>query len=82
MGTGARSGGARAEGVHVAYALDEVVEALTAGLRETHGLDLAPGGLTRDEEALMERLIQDKYVIDAWTLNAQAVTDLSSLAPR
>ena len=59
----------------------EVVEALTEGLRETHGLDLAPGGLTRDEEALMERLAREKYDTDAWTLNAQIVTDLSSPAP-
>lgn len=60
---------------------DAVVEALAAGLRETHGLDLAPGGLTRDEEALMERLIREKYDTDAWTFNTQIVTDLSSVAP-
>ena len=62
-------------------AFEEVVEALTAGLRETHGLDLAPGGLTRDEEALMDRLIREKYDTDAWTLNAQSVADVSSVAP-
>ncbi len=59
----------------------EVVEALAAGLRETHGFDLSPGGLTRDEEALMERLIREKYDTDAWNLSAQIVTDLSSIAP-
>lgn len=60
---------------------DEVIEALAAGLRETHGLDLRPGGLTRDEEALMEHLIREKYATDAWTLHAQIVSDLSSPAP-
>jgi len=60
---------------------DEVVDAVAAGLRETHGLDLTPGGLTRDEEALMDRLVREKYDTDAWTLNAQIVTDLSSPAP-
>ena len=59
----------------------EVVEALAAGFRETHGLPLTPGGLTRDEEALMDRLVREKYDTDAWTLNAQIVTDLSSPAP-
>ena len=60
---------------------DEVVEALTAGLRETHGLDLIPGGLTRDEEALMDDLAREKYDTDAWTHQAQVLTDLSFVAP-
>ncbi len=60
---------------------DEVVEALAAGLRETHCFDLSPGGLTRDEEALMDRLIREKYDTDAWTHNAQIISDLSSIAP-
>ncbi len=60
---------------------DEIVEALAAGLRETHSLDLAPDGLTRDEEALMERLIREKYDTDAWNHRAQILTDLSSVAP-
>lgn len=60
---------------------DEVAEALAAGLRETHGFDLRPGGLTRDEDALMDRLIREKYDTDAWTNNAQIVTDLSSAVP-
>lgn len=60
---------------------NEVVEALTAGLRETHGLDLVPGGLTRDEEALMERLAREKYETEAWTVHAQIVADQSSAAP-
>ncbi len=62
-------------------AFDEGVEALTAGIRETHGLDLAPGGLTREEQALMERLSREKYAAEAWTLHGRTVTDLSSLAP-
>ncbi len=60
---------------------DEIVEALAAGLRETHSLDLAPDGLTRDEEALMERFIREKYDTDAWNHRAQILTDLSSVAP-
>jgi len=59
---------------------DEVAEALAAGLRETHVFDLRPGGLTRDEDALMDRLIREKYDTDAWTLNAQTVADVSSIA--
>ena len=60
---------------------NEVVEALAAGLSETHGLDVTPGGLTRDEEALMDHLAQEKYDTDAWTHNAQIDSDLSSPAP-
>ena len=60
---------------------DEVVDAVAAGLRETHGLDLTPGGLTRDEEALMDRLVREKYDTDAWTIHARIATDLSSVAP-
>jgi len=63
------------------HTFGEVVEALTAGLRETHGLDLAPSGLTRDEEALMERLAREKYDTDTWTRNAQSGTDIDSIAP-
>ena len=62
-------------------AFDEVVEVLAAGLRETHSLDLAPDGLTRDEEALMERFIREKYDTDAWTHDARIVSDLRSTAP-
>jgi acyl transferase domain-containing protein len=62
-------------------AFDEVVEALSAGFREAHGLELTPGGLTEAEEALMQRLIREKYGTAAWTRSGQAVTDLSSVAP-
>ncbi|MBI4587725.1 MAG: lipoate--protein ligase family protein, partial [Candidatus Rokubacteria bacterium] len=60
---------------------DEVVEALAAGLRETHGLSLGPGGLTRDEEALMERLRREKYSTESWTASGHPITDLSFIAP-
>ena len=62
-------------------AFDEVVQALAAGMRETHGLDLAAGALTRDEERLTERLIRGKYAAESWTRSAQTVMDLSSIAP-
>ncbi len=60
----------------------EVAEALAAGFREIHALDLVPGGLTRDEEVLMERLAREKYANDTWTRNARVVTDLSSAPVR
>ncbi len=63
-------------------AFAEVAEALAAGFRETHALDLVPGGLTRDEQALMERLARVKYDTEAWTHHAQIVTDLSSAPAR
>ena len=60
---------------------DDVVQALAAGFRKAHGLELTPGGLTEAEEMLMKRLIREKYGTDAWTRSAQTVTDLSSVAP-
>ena len=62
-------------------AFDEVAAALAQGLRETHGLDLAAGGLTPDEEALLDRLRREKYSTETWTRYAQIVPDLSSVAP-
>ncbi|MBI4609966.1 MAG: lipoate--protein ligase family protein [Candidatus Rokubacteria bacterium] len=61
-------------------ALDEVVQALAAGFRETHGLDLIPGGLTGDEEALMERLTREKYGTEGWTQSGKTLTDLGSVS--
>ncbi len=40
---------------------DRAVETITAGFREVHGLRLTPGGLSRDETALVERLAEEKY---------------------
>lgn len=57
---------------------DETIEALAAGFRETHGLDLVAGGLTRDEEQLTERLVRAKYGTESWTQSGRTVTDLSS----
>lgn len=62
-------------------AFDEVVQALAAGFRETHGLDLAAGGLTRDEEALMEQLSREKYATEAWTRDARTPADLGAALP-
>lgn len=57
---------------------DEVVQALAAGFRETHGLDLTAAGLTRGEEALMSRLMREKYATESWTQSGRTVTDLGS----
>jgi lipoate-protein ligase A len=40
---------------------DRAVEAITEGFREVHGLELTPGGLSLDETALVERLVEEKY---------------------
>jgi lipoate-protein ligase A len=45
---------------------DEVAGALRAGFEEEHGLTLAPGGLTEDETARVERLVSERYGTDAW----------------
>lgn len=52
---------------------DLVVRALTEGFRAAHGLALAPGGPSPEEEELMERLVRDKYSTEAWTGRAGAV---------
>ncbi len=62
-------------------AFDEVVEALAAGLRETHGLELAPDGLTPAEEALLERLTREKYGTEGWTANGRTARNASSTTP-
>jgi len=48
---------------------DDVADALTAAFETEHGLTLRPGGLSEDEDALVARLVADKYTTDAW-LNA------------
>jgi len=59
---------------------DEVVRALTAAFRETHGLDLVPGGLTGGEEALAERLAREKYGTEGWTQSGKTLTGLGSVS--
>ncbi len=53
---------------------DEAVLALAQGFRESHGLDLGPGGLIPAEEALVERLAREKYGTERWTATGQAPT--------
>ena len=60
--------------IGVRPAFDETVMALTAGFREVHQLELAPGGLRPEEEAPMERLAREKYATDAWTRDARALS--------
>jgi lipoate-protein ligase A len=61
-------------------AFDEVVEALTEGFRQPHGLALAPGGLTATEERLMDRLAREKYATDSWTLSGLTVPEARPVA--
>jgi lipoate-protein ligase A len=61
---------------------DEVVEGLARGLRESHGLELAPGSLTPDEEHLMARLVREKYGTEAWTLRGRAAASGARTAAR
>lgn len=60
---------------------DALVPALVAGMAEALRVELVPGGLTPEEERLVERLIAEKYGTEAWTLHAQTVTDLGALRP-
>jgi lipoyl(octanoyl) transferase len=46
---------------------DDAAAALALGFREAHGLALAPGGLDRDEDLAMQRLVHDKYEQESWT---------------
>jgi lipoate-protein ligase A len=59
----------------------EVVAALAEGFREAHGLPLAPGGLSAEEESLMGRLVHEKYRADAWTRDGRSLSDLSTIPP-
>lgn len=61
-----------------AVGFDALVPALVTGMAEALGVELAPGGLTPDEEAQVQRLVKDKYATEAWTLHAQTVTDLGA----
>jgi lipoate-protein ligase A len=46
---------------------DETAAALADGFREASGLALVPGGLDRDEDDAMQRLVRDKYEQEHWT---------------
>ena len=46
---------------------DDAAAALALGFRQAHGLALAPGGLERDEDEAMQRLVHDKYEQESWT---------------
>lgn len=60
---------------------DGTVEALVGAFRETHGLDLTPGGLLLEESRMMERLVREKYATEAWTQDVRAPTDLGAALP-
>ena len=45
---------------------DDVASALREGFEAEHGLTLAPGGLTDDEMAHVERLVRERYGVDAF----------------
>jgi lipoate-protein ligase A len=44
---------------------EDVATALREAFEAEHGLTLAPGGLTEDETAHVERLVRDRYGLDA-----------------
>ncbi len=46
---------------------DEMVEALAIGFRDTHGIELRPGVLSREEVALTDALVKEKYATERWT---------------
>ena len=45
---------------------EEVAGTLESAFEAEHGLVLKPGGLSRDEQAEVERLVAEKYATDAW----------------
>ena len=45
---------------------DDVATALREAFEAEHGLALAPGGLTEDETAHVERLVRDRYGLDTF----------------
>jgi lipoate-protein ligase A len=47
-------------------AWDDVVAALIAAFEAEHGIDLRPGGLTREEMDAATALAHDKYATEAW----------------
>jgi lipoate-protein ligase A len=49
---------------------DDVAAALTAAFEAEHGLTLRPGGLSEEEDALVGRLVADKYATEAWLVGA------------
>ena len=51
---------------------EEVADALGAAFGAEHGLTLRPGGLSRAEHVLVERLVADKYASDAWLAGVAA----------
>jgi lipoate-protein ligase A len=45
----------------------ETADALARGFRDAHGIELGPGQLDPEEQALAESLARDKYRTDDWT---------------
>jgi lipoate-protein ligase A len=60
----------------------ECADALTAAFVAEHGLELDPGGLTRDEAEQVERLVTARYATDAWLSNGVGGPEERSDAPR
>jgi lipoate-protein ligase A len=52
---------------------DETMTALTEGFRESHRLDLSPGGLAAEEMERAEALVRDKYGTERWTSEGRAI---------
>jgi lipoate-protein ligase A len=53
---------------------EETMAALAEGFRQTHELDLTPGGLDAGELETAEALVAEKYGADRWTRSGRALT--------
>ncbi len=49
---------------------DKVAETLATAFETEHGLTLRPGGLSKEEDVLVARLVVDKYATEGWLVGA------------
>src|SRR5260370_595450 len=54
--------------------------AMAEGFTRAHGIELRPGGLTRQEQELVDRLVRDKYGTAEWNERGRLATDLSRVS--
>jgi lipoyl(octanoyl) transferase len=58
--------------LHRRPSFEETMTALADGFRETHGLELRPGGLEPAELEQAEALVRDKYGTERWTRDGRS----------
>jgi len=58
----------------------ETAAAIAEGFTRAHGIELRPGGLTRQEQELIDRLVREKYGTAEWNERGRLVTDLSRVS--